>query len=1040
MSYISTSPCFFIEHNEEITCLCVDACTSLEILKNWTFKTLNMDTEDSEQFTLFYEDSDGVPYILNTEDDLHLCLLEVEENEVSSIKIFQEHKDDINESYDFNKDKKSERLCGSVIENTTKKINSLFAENKHLEVCSPRILKNESSSCKESSPKARRESNDETEINQLLLTKSDVFVNNPISQAVRKSIIESQLPGIKMNNFKSPMEQYSIKISNSNNNQSPNENSSDMDHKKIQELLMVGELPCWKCSMNHSYESTKSGACDICSDTRKETLAPDMILMMRFCDLKMKQLEKRMTNNIDELTFDNSNKSGNEYQVQNLNTDEKSFLETNYSINNKVDSKPSSAQELPDSHVFKRTLTTEDISQIIPTNGKYDSKRILATEDISRIIPTSGQYDSVYPVKSPKNMNSTENYHKINSNIDDDNNSQDDIDVPDEPKTYNNLRLSYQPTNENLNTNVNVYSKLTGKTQEFQEKYTNVKSYPKYTDKMQEFEKKNTPQIKPLFENTENQIAENWAYESNNRKFKSPRDLVKMNQNGAFSNNQANNNDIQQINFIEEKSIENLQEKNDEKIQKFLNDENIQEFINNETKNNSFLGINFANNQNMSSNSSFFSILNHMPNIKNNSFSETFSMPTFIPDETNTTNQNELVDTDPFTALQKIVSENKTLENSSIYSKTQEPLEESSQWIDDTYNTKTDENPSIYFNNDESSVYETPFDQTQKENKTKKSNTKRNFCEPCGMNPIIGTKYICDLCNYDICENCFLRGDYKKDKNHDLVKVENFNCCAANEKSCNIFDYQLGAKKYKNSVSRIHRKFPIEPECEKYMSRITPKSTWKKADTKTDLRFLLRIKNFGSQNFENDTVIKGINPEIQNMYFPIGTLEVGNSKIFSVIIPLDIISLKEPSKLKFGTFSTKLGFFGNVHFFLIEQHKTDDFGPLISIRISRGFSSVNKKDHSTIVDNDSDGDKSHFTLTDSNIYDNLSGSEDFSSNIIKETFSSSLIKESFSSNKTKESIKIKESIKSIEANLAIADRKCNNSKSNSYFGSWFNYK
>jgi hypothetical protein len=43
-------------------------------------------------------------------------------------------------------------------------------------------------------------------------------------------------------------------------------------------------------------------------------------------------------------------------------------------------------------------------------------------------------------------------------------------------------------------------------------------------------------------------------------------------------------------------------------------------------------------------------------------------------------------------------------------------------------------------------------------------------CNGCGMNPIVGTRYRCSVCdNFDYCENC--QQIYKNEHNHEFIKI-----------------------------------------------------------------------------------------------------------------------------------------------------------------------------------------------------------------------------------------------------------------------------
>ena len=79
-------------------------------------------------------------------------------------------------------------------------------------------------------------------------------------------------------------------------------------------------------------------------------------------------------------------------------------------------------------------------------------------------------------------------------------------------------------------------------------------------------------------------------------------------------------------------------------------------------------------------------------------------------------------------------------------------------------------------------------------------------CEKCSSNPIIGNRYICNICqNYNLCEKCYKMNQVSQEHNHQFIKfkgntLEKSNEQSENENCIDIREDAENTKNYTNST------------------------------------------------------------------------------------------------------------------------------------------------------------------------------------------------------------------------------------------------
>jgi hypothetical protein len=182
-------------------------------------------------------------------------------------------------------------------------------------------------------------------------------------------------------------------------------------------------------------------------------------------------------------------------------------------------------------------------------------------------------------------------------------------------------------------------------------------------------------------------------------------------------------------------------------------------------------------------------------------------------------------------------------------------------------------------------------------------------CNKCGMDPIIGYRYKCPICqNYNLCQNCEENNSQTGEHQHDFIKMRNQEKQSPKKEEKNEDkNKEKLVKKEEKNIIIIEKKFPPkEPEkINEYKYELFDKNP--EIYTKTtyiedekDIKFEIGIVNTSSIDFPENGKTKFIkegNKE-KSAEFIIDKLKAGAKQIIAITIPKKNIKLGE-KKMKF---------------------------------------------------------------------------------------------------------------------------------------------
>jgi hypothetical protein len=183
-------------------------------------------------------------------------------------------------------------------------------------------------------------------------------------------------------------------------------------------------------------------------------------------------------------------------------------------------------------------------------------------------------------------------------------------------------------------------------------------------------------------------------------------------------------------------------------------------------------------------------------------------------------------------------------------------------------------------------------------------------CNKCGMDPIIGYRYKCPICqNYNLCQNCEENNSQTGEHQHDFIKMRNQEKQPPKkeEKKEDKNKEKLVKKEEKNIII-IEKKFPPkEPEkIKEYKYELLDKKPEKYTqiafiEDESDVKFEFAIANTGSFDFPTNGktkfIIESKNSKDKIPDVTISDLKAGQNKNVVIIIPKNHLKLGE-KKLK----------------------------------------------------------------------------------------------------------------------------------------------